>query len=200
MNLTSQTNSIIRDWKNGYIDSANALVPELNIPKELSAKSYAEIMSSVAVKFKKLYMKDGNNIARYLTSMIIISNLCRTIGGFNKNPEVYKLYKSLFGNITNLAEQFIYQGIGINPDVPKEEAYIIAPAIPPVGITAPVGIRPIENVPEFLEVFFVSNDKTAHQIEDVMYYRNDRGFTFKAVPELPASMLDYAKKNNIKLR
>lgn len=55
------------------------------------------------------------------------------------------------------------------------------------------GMRAIDKVPEFLEMFFVSDDKCAIEIEDVMYTRGLCGVTMKAVPELPPELLKHAK-------
>lgn len=201
MTIVAQTNSIIRDWKNGYIESANNLFPELNISKQLSNKSYAKIMTKTAVEVLKLCNnKNDSTMLQYLTSIMIVYNIDKTIGGFNKNPEVFKLYQSVFGNIKQMAIQFVLQGINIDSRAPKESAYIITPLIPPLGIIAPIGIRPIEKVPEFLEIFFETDNEEAHLIDDVIFVYKTRGFTFKAVEKLPQDMLIFAKENNIKLR
>lgn len=201
LNIIQQTNQIIRNWKNGYIESANKLVPELNIPRDLATASYAEILSTVNFEFKRFMDMTGDNtyadIARRFGSMMVIHNINQTIGGFDKNPEVYKLYKSIFGKVSNMADQFMMQNIDIDRDASEKDAFLITPSIPPLGIDKPVGMQPIQHVPEFLEVFFVSDDKNGHQIEDVMYVRDMRGFTFKAVPELPKNMLEFAIAKNI---
>ena len=104
MNIVHQTNYIIRSCKEEYIESANKIVPGLNIPKELSNKSYAEIMQTIAMRFLQINPKRS---LYPLFATLAIYCLDKHNCKFSENTEIYEFYKSIFDNITKIANEFI---------------------------------------------------------------------------------------------
>ncbi|MDR3208221.1 MAG: hypothetical protein LBT45_00010 [Rickettsiales bacterium] len=85
-----QMNNIIREWKIGYIKTANRLAPELKLPEDMATQSYANIMSATAKCLAALGTSSG---ARHLTSMAIIINIDTKIGGFDRDPDVCQNFR-----------------------------------------------------------------------------------------------------------
>ena len=188
MNVVEQTNSIIREWKTGYIETANRLT-HMNLPPDLANKSYAEILGAAAAKGLSY---DG--------ILQIMGSLAQTIGGFDRYPEVSKAYNKIFGSALDLIDYLYINDLGVARDLPKEERYIISPAGEKANEGRPMGLREVPDLPEVLELFFVTPDPDALAIEDIYVDGFLRSFTMKGVGELPPDMVEYAKANNIKLR
>ncbi|MDR2099169.1 MAG: hypothetical protein LBO78_04070 [Rickettsiales bacterium] len=192
--VVEKANSIIHEWKRGYVEIANKLNPKLGMSTDISGKSYADIMKEMSVLL-------GDRFMPHIRIVDIIGYLSMDIGGFERDNEVYFEYLVKFPMET-VADDLITDELGFYGNITDEDRYIILPAGTQHNKGNELGIRAIKNVPGIYEVFFVTPDADVHAIEDVLSVPSLslRGFATKGVPSLPRDMLKYAKSRGIKLR
>jgi hypothetical protein len=219
MNVIDKTNSIIRAWKIGFIETANKYPGWNVLPVDFADKSYSKIFGDAAA---------GRKGMRFYHTKPIIYNLIKTIGAFDNDPEVLRFYRetfeaprmfaiSLYRDPTELdwwcagledkdrALGYHYRVNGgkkfdVIWNISREDRYIISPAGGKTNGGRPMGMREVPNMEGILEIFFETKDPNALAVDDFLETFDDRGFTIKGVPELPRDMIAYASNRNIRLR
>lgn len=185
-NVVESMNQIIYAWKAAYVATVKMFYPKAKITDALAQKQWSEILKTA---YDKANLSDSTEI---------FLRFAYGLGGFDDVPSVAGFYKNTFGAATAVAQRFCRQGIRIDPNVPQDQAFIILPSGTPYNKGLPLGMQNVS--PNVDEIFAVSKDPAAYQIEPLLYFDIGRAFVIKAVPELPRPMHEYALKNNIKLR
>jgi hypothetical protein len=160
-----------------------------SLSPDLANKGYAEILSASAAK--------GMDYRRI---MLIMNNMLANTRGFMADPEVFEQYSNTFWQAIRFAMHVESNNLDVDRNLPEEERYIISPAGGRANNGRPVGLREVPNLPECLELFFVTPDINAHAIDDFFELGQRRGFIIKGVDELPPDMVRYAEANKLRLR
>lgn len=199
-------NSIISEWKQACASGMASLFPDAGLkPENLAKQSWTDI---IGVVYKLL--TENRMVVEGLTQKDMTYNkqveyayaanylVMAAVGpvdnyrGFSTDKNAYQFYRDNFGAASDYAQRLLDAR-----KYPFTNGYIILPAGTENNNKLPASFQHV--TPRAMEMNAVIKNPDAHNVGDVLLYKNDGIVVIKAVPELPREAMEWATQNNIKV-